>query len=471
MSQIVTTPDGQQHEFPDEASPQQIRAALAGYNRGAPAEASRTGVAPAQSIGLREYIKPALPYVAGAGAAMLAPEVAGPNLIARALANAGIRIGAAGLGGALGETGGQALVGQPLNPRQIAGAGGQQALLQGISEILPVGTAGLRTGAEALRARAAKKAIEDVRAAAAAGDTRAQIAGALNQTRAERGAASDVTKQLYRDAKQAGTTISPREAVTPLEDRIDELYKLRDPKAQAMARTLQGRRNSFLEMNLNKQGKMAMRPLRAERVEIRRALAAGEITEHQAASKILNNRRKVTQLLGNDQYLKPMNPIRAKQLTQFHQNVSNEIYNKLGSERLPRSAASDAETSTRIAQGLRGALDAKVPGIRAAEDLAQSKIVEAQNLRRLQKSQPEGKVRDIEQARREAVAAQAARNPVPPELGIHAGGLYVRPPNVATTADILASMAGNPWVQALTQLATKVPFLANDYNKMLQGGQ
>lgn len=146
MSQIVTTPDGTEHEFPDNASPAQIRAALSSYIKPV-AQPSPSGGMPLTTMGLIQKFLPALT----AGKAIAASQ--GPNLGGGIGALAGMPFGwpgrviGAGLGGAAGSLGSNAALGHPLDPRQALTQAGIQAGMQGLGEGINAGELATAKGA------------------------------------------------------------------------------------------------------------------------------------------------------------------------------------------------------------------------------------------------------------------------------------------------------------------------------------
>lgn len=131
MSQIVTTPDGQRHVFPDGATPAQIKAALASY--GPPASPASSGYAPPQ-------IRPPMSLAPlAARSAQLLPSAGG---FVGGLAGGGegpLSIGGASIGGGLGEGARQLLTGEPFSPAAIGIRGAEQGAYQAVGGTLAKG--------------------------------------------------------------------------------------------------------------------------------------------------------------------------------------------------------------------------------------------------------------------------------------------------------------------------------------------
>ncbi len=152
MSQYVTTPDGRRHIFPNEATPAQIKAALASYaapDTGKPIMVpapmglsqpkAMVATNPFISYGLR-----ALPTIGGAVGGFLGSEL-GPGAI-----------GTAAVGGSAGEGIRQAILnqgyGQPISPLAIGGRGVEQGAYE-------VTGFGLARGAGALAKPVMRRAL------------------------------------------------------------------------------------------------------------------------------------------------------------------------------------------------------------------------------------------------------------------------------------------------------------------------
>lgn len=139
MSQTVTTPDGVEHEFPDGATPEQMRAALSRYAPTTTMTATETPV-----TGRLRSMSGQLPNILG-GIGSLVPGPWGYGLAAA--------------GGGVGEAGREMIQGQPLDPRAIAGAGAAQGglSLAGGLAAKPVMSLAKATMRGALRASGAER--------------------------------------------------------------------------------------------------------------------------------------------------------------------------------------------------------------------------------------------------------------------------------------------------------------------------
>lgn len=165
MSQVVTTPDGVEHEFPDETPDSVIKSTLANYVASKEADTHRSPTP--QPTPLPDWLAALgsqtkqIPAVAGGIGALLGGPVG------------------AGLGGALGEDLRQTVVGEPLSYGKIAGQGAIQGAL---------GVAG--EGLGWLAGKAAGPLMQ------AAGVPRAAVGAALSQSPAQLARAADVTDAL-----------------------------------------------------------------------------------------------------------------------------------------------------------------------------------------------------------------------------------------------------------------------------------
>ena len=134
MSQYVTTPDGQRHAFPDEATPEQIKRALSNYmpdsSSGGAAYPSMTAKYNPFQAFMRTNVTEGLPSAGGFVGSILGTPFGPPG-----------RMAGAGIGGAAGEVGREALNLDPLSPSKIGIQGGIQAGLQGIGEGVVAGAA------------------------------------------------------------------------------------------------------------------------------------------------------------------------------------------------------------------------------------------------------------------------------------------------------------------------------------------
>lgn len=124
MSQYVTTPDGQRHKFPDEATPEQIKAALAGVpDRGA----SLTAHAPLPGIinrlGTGQLLPPALGAIGGLVSGVAGGLFTGPGGIPAAAEGAAY-------GGAIGEKLRRTLTHEPQSAAATGRAAAGQAALE-----------------------------------------------------------------------------------------------------------------------------------------------------------------------------------------------------------------------------------------------------------------------------------------------------------------------------------------------------
>lgn len=129
MSQYVTTPDGKRHSFPDEASPEQIKAALSSYVGPASAPADATGTAdPYQSAGIRIRALEMLPTAGGFVGGVLGAFGGVPG-----------SIGGAAAGGAIGEGLREGARGEQLSPGKIALGGVEQGAYQAVGGALAKG--------------------------------------------------------------------------------------------------------------------------------------------------------------------------------------------------------------------------------------------------------------------------------------------------------------------------------------------
>lgn len=157
MSQIVVTPDGKRHVFPDGASPEQIKAALAGYAKpGAnwlsaplPQPTMAGGGPEPTSAVVGEVVSPEVFWsgVKGRGLGLLptAGGMAG-GLVGGALGAPGGPVGVAAgaiagatVGGAAGEAARQGLSGAPLSAGGIASQGAQQGAYEAIGGAIGAG--------------------------------------------------------------------------------------------------------------------------------------------------------------------------------------------------------------------------------------------------------------------------------------------------------------------------------------------
>lgn len=143
MSQIVVTPDGKRHVFPDQASQEQIKAALASYR---PVPAAMPTLA-----------NPAAPFLGSlkARALGLLPAAGGlaGGIGGGALAGVPGAIGGAAAGGAAGEAARQGLTGSPLSVGGIASQGAQQGAYEALG-------AGIAAGAGALARPVMRRALQ-----------------------------------------------------------------------------------------------------------------------------------------------------------------------------------------------------------------------------------------------------------------------------------------------------------------------
>jgi hypothetical protein len=127
MSQYVTTPDGVRHAFPDDATPDEMNAAL-NAQYGAP----KLNAMPSPSQRMRNRTLAFLPTAGGAvgglAGSAFTPEVGplGP-------------IGGAALGGAAGKSLQTAFLGRPASPSELGGS----ALAQGTQEAVGLGAGAL----------------------------------------------------------------------------------------------------------------------------------------------------------------------------------------------------------------------------------------------------------------------------------------------------------------------------------------
>lgn len=211
MSQIVVTPDGKRHVFPDEANLGQIKAALASYAQPTqPMEPLRypprfgpgpVGPTPAELAPLRARAASALGVLPTAGG--MAGGIGGA-----AVGGLPGAIGGAALGGAAGEAARQGLVGQPLSVGGIAGQGAQQGAYEALGGIIGAG-AGRLARPLMRRALGAGKAIirdfPDVAETAVAKGIPVTRAGVAKAT-GLRQASGQALTSLLNQAGAGGTT-------------------------------------------------------------------------------------------------------------------------------------------------------------------------------------------------------------------------------------------------------------------------
>lgn len=213
MSQYVTTPDGTRHKFPNEATPEQIKAALSGYSAQGDTSGGRPILIPPQEgypqpramTATNPFISRGLELLPSAGgyAGGFLGSVGGP---------AGM-IGGAAAGGALGEGMRQAIGGGQFSPLAIGGRGLEQGALEATG-------LGLAKGAGALarpvmkRALGAGKAIlsefPDVVETALKRGLPVSEAG-LAKAKALRQASADALSELLNDAKASGKTFKTKQ--------------------------------------------------------------------------------------------------------------------------------------------------------------------------------------------------------------------------------------------------------------------
>lgn len=130
MSQYVTTPDGQRHVFPDEATPEQIKAALSGRPMGTQFPTGQ-GQELRQTPGLAHRL-----FNRGVAALPSAGGLAG-GLVGGAAGGFPGAVMGAGAGGVIGETAKAGISGQPFSEANLGG----EALKQAGAEVVGQGIA------------------------------------------------------------------------------------------------------------------------------------------------------------------------------------------------------------------------------------------------------------------------------------------------------------------------------------------
>ena len=240
MSQYVTTPDGKRHKFPDEATPEQIKAALAGSS--APPMAMTPEFNPLVSAGrdLKSRalgVLPTLGGFAGGIAGGIAGATAGP-----VGAYAGGVVGAAA-GGAAGEGLREAASGEKLSPEGIAlegaGQGGWQAagglIAGGVGKLAkPLMHRALGTGKAVLSKH--PKAIETVLAKGFTADAKGAAA-----SKAARGSSAKTLEDLLSKAEASGIKLSTADVTKYVRERLRDKAIPSSEKAQLFRQLLEFR--------------------------------------------------------------------------------------------------------------------------------------------------------------------------------------------------------------------------------------
>lgn len=317
MSQIVTTPDGKRHKFPDAASQDQIKTALASYvsrETASVAVAPPTAMSAARSpVGdLSDRAGRALDLLPDAGGFVggLVGKAAGPaaRVVSPALAS---------VGGAVGEGARQLVSGEPMSLERI----GQSAATQGAYE--------------------------------AAGGALAKGAGA-------------VARPIMRRAMGVGKTI-----LSSFPDAVETALEKGISVSKSGAAKAAGLRQESSE---------ALTDLLLDAKATGKTFSTADITKHVRSllgSKVLPEKDKeriMGQLIDfvRDKGSK-VDPVLLKEIKQFYQNRATAVY-KAGQKGIPTLAQENrALFSKELARGAREQLET-IPGVAARESETQSLI-------------------------------------------------------------------------------------------------
>lgn len=310
MSKYVTTPDGKRYKFPDQATPEQIRAALSRYvtvpkdSAAAPATAMTPEFNPLmnQLAGLRGRALESLPTVGGIAGGLAGTPGGIPGMFLGATA-----------GGAAGEAARQRAMGQPIAPLGIARRGAEQGLYE-------LGGAGLALGARTL--------------------ARPVMKGALVATRRLAASFPDITE----------TAIKYRLPATEAGERM--ATRLRDQSANRLQLLLIKAEASGTVFDANRVAREANQMLRNP--AIRNADKAAMMREVDAF--VSQHQRKI-------------NPTLLKKIKQEYQALASPVY----ARELDIGSAPTRRVAKQIAAGAKRELET-IPGVAAQEAKTQSLI-------------------------------------------------------------------------------------------------
>lgn len=232
MSQIVTTPDGQRHIFPNEATPDQIKSAIARYSAQPPGPPQMSATSNPFSMYQANMKDRAIGLLPTAGG--LVGGIAGAPFGGFAGA-----VGGAAAGGALGEGAREALSGEPISPLRVGGGGLEQGAYEALGQ-------GLARGAGAVARPIMRRALgvgkrilssfPDVTETVLSRGIPASAGGAA-KAQALREASTRALDVLLANAKASGTSFDTRN-VTQYATKLLRSKALPDKEAGQIVKQL-----------------------------------------------------------------------------------------------------------------------------------------------------------------------------------------------------------------------------------------